>query len=54
MKKLRMMLLLCFFPTVKTFSQTAQADKILGVWLSEDKTGKSGVFITQTASIPAN
>jgi uncharacterized protein (DUF2147 family) len=46
MKKLRIILLPCFFTVTKTFAQTPEADKILGVWLSEDKTGKVDVYKT--------
>jgi uncharacterized protein (DUF2147 family) len=44
MKKIRIILLLCLFTVAKTFAQTAEADKILGLWLSEDKTGKIDVY----------
>ena len=44
MKKLRMILLLCLFAATKAFAQTPEADRILGVWLSEDKTGKIDVY----------
>ena len=44
MKKIRIILLLCLFTVAKTFAQTPEADKILGVWLSEDKTGKIDVY----------
>lgn len=44
MKKIRIILLLCLFIVAKTFAQTPEADKILGVWLSEDKTGKIDVY----------
>lgn len=37
-------MLLCFFAVTKTFAQTPEADKILGVWLSEDKTVKIDVY----------
>jgi len=46
MKKIRIILLLCIFTVAKTFPQTPEADKILGVWLSEDKTGKIDVYKT--------
>ena len=44
MKKLRIILLLCLFAATKTFAKTPEADKILGVWLSEDKTGKIDIY----------
>jgi len=44
MKKIRILLVLCLFIVTKTFAQTPEADKILGVWLSEDKTGKIDVY----------
>ena len=44
MKKIKIILLLYLFTVAKTFAQTAEADKILGVWLSEDKTGKIDVY----------
>lgn len=44
MKKLRIILLLCLFAATKAFAQTPEADKILGVWLSEDKTGKIDIY----------
>jgi len=44
MKKIRIILLLCLFAATKTFAQTPEADKILGVWLSEDKTGKIDIY----------
>jgi uncharacterized protein (DUF2147 family) len=44
MKKLRMIFLLCLLAATKTVAQTPEADKILGVWLSEDKTGKIDVY----------
>ena len=44
MKKLSAILLLCLFAATKTFAQTPEADKILGVWLSEDKTGKIDIY----------
>lgn len=44
MKKGRMILLLCLFAATKTFAQTSEADRILGIWLSEDKTGKIDIY----------
>lgn len=44
MQNLRMILLLCLFSATKVFAQTPEADKILGIWLSEDKTGKIDVY----------
>ncbi|WP_413670147.1 DUF2147 domain-containing protein [Mucilaginibacter sp. Mucisp86] len=44
MKKIRIILVLCLFIVTKTFAQTPEAHKILGVWLSEDKTGKIDVY----------
>jgi len=44
MRKLKTILLLCLFAATKTFAQTQEADKILGLWLSEDKTGKIDVY----------
>jgi uncharacterized protein (DUF2147 family) len=44
MKKIRIIILLCLFTAAKTFAQSPEADKILGVWLSEDKTGKIDVY----------
>jgi len=32
------------FCLTKAFAQTPEADKILGVWLSEDKTGKIDIY----------
>ena len=43
MKKIGI-LLLCFVAATKTFAQTLEADKILGVWLSENKTAKIDVY----------
>lgn len=43
MKKISIVLL-CLFAVTKTFAQTTNADKILGVWLSEDKTGKIEIY----------
>jgi hypothetical protein len=43
MKKIGI-LLLCFVAATKTFAQTPEADKILGLWLSEDKTGKIDIY----------
>jgi len=39
-----MILLLCLFAVTKAFAQTPEADRILGVWLSEDKTGRIDVY----------
>lgn len=36
--------MLCLFTVVKAFAQIPEADKILGVWLSDDKTGKIDVY----------
>jgi uncharacterized protein (DUF2147 family) len=44
MRKLSIILLLCFFAATKTFAQTLEADKLLGIWLSEDKTGKIDIY----------
>lgn len=44
MKKLSMILLLCLFAATKIFAQIQEADKISGIWLSEDKTGKIDVY----------
>lgn len=44
MKKLRMVFLFCFFAATKTFAQTPEAVKVLGLWISEDKTGKIDVY----------
>jgi len=39
-----MVWLLCVFAATRALAQTPEADKILGVWLSEDKTGKIDVY----------
>lgn len=44
MKKIGIILLLSLFIAAKTLAQTPEADKILGVWLSEDKTGKIDIY----------
>lgn len=44
MKKLKIILLLSVFAATKSWAQTPESDKILGVWLSEDKTGKIDIY----------
>ena len=44
MRKFSTILLLGIWAVSRTFAQTADADKILGVWLSEDKTGKIDIY----------
>jgi uncharacterized protein (DUF2147 family) len=45
MKKVILGLVLCLFSSVISFGQTASpADKILGVWLSEEKDGKIEIY----------
>lgn len=45
MKKVLLGLALCIFSSVITFGQNASsADKILGVWLSEEKDGKIEIY----------
>ncbi len=45
MKKVIIGLVLCIFSAVVTFGQNASsADKILGVWLSEEKDGKIEIY----------
>jgi uncharacterized protein (DUF2147 family) len=43
MKK-TVLIALCFLAVAKSFAQTSIGDKILGAWLSEDKTGKIEVY----------
>ena len=44
MRKFATILLLNMLAVSRIFAQTADADKILGVWLSEDKTGKIDIY----------
>ena len=46
MRKFTTILLLSILAVGRTFAQAADADRILGVWLSEDKTGKIDIYKT--------
>jgi uncharacterized protein (DUF2147 family) len=44
MKRATMLLTVFLFATTATFAQAAEGDKILGVWLSENKNGKIQIY----------
>lgn len=44
MKRAIMLLSVFLFATMATFAQAAEGDKILGIWLSENKNGKIQIY----------